>query len=128
MNEKSKKFVDDASLLFEILMKNPLKEFIGLPVPNNESADLSTIDLEFLYKVETTDSGGVWKGESKDDKYIRLETLNDYVALGTGCTSYERDDNIRLIGLGNHIDMQDINIVLNKLNIKKPDDYYDFGW
>tara|TARA_Y100000310_G_scaffold251852_1_gene258482 strand:- start:64 stop:456 length:393 start_codon:yes stop_codon:yes gene_type:complete len=130
MNERSDKFIDDAQLLLQSLIKNPNKEFIGMPVAWPDSADLSTIRFEFLYKVQTLEeeNGCVWKGETTDDKYVTIETLNDYVALGIGYTSYERDDNIKLIGIGNQINMQDIDIVLNKLNIKKPIDYYDFGW
>ena len=120
MNSENNIFIDDAQLLLKSLIDNPHKEFIGMPISNTPDlpSDLSSIEIEFLYKIKTEDNGGVWKGETKDDKYITIESLNDYVAFGIGDTSYERDNSIRLIGLGNHINMQDIDVILNKLNIK----------
>ena len=134
MNSENNIFLDDAQLLLQSLIDNPNKEFIGMPVNHTQQlppelpSDLSSVKFQFLYKIQSTENGGVWKGETKDNKYVTIETLNDYVAFGIGYTSYERDNNIRLVGLGNHINMQDINVILNKLNIKKPDDYHDFGW
>ena len=115
-------------MLLQALIDNPHKEFIDNLRGAKEAADLSKVKFQFLYKIQSTENGGVWKGETKDNKYVTIESLNDYVAIGIGDTSYERDNSIRLIGLGNHINMQDIDVILNKLNIKKPDDYYDFGW
>ena len=130
MKSESSIFLEDAQILLQELMDNPLKEFIGMPVKRTPElpTDLSAIELVFLYKIKSSGEACVWKGETKDNKYITIESLNDYVAIGIGYTSYERDSNLRLIGLGNHIDMQDINVILNKLNIKQADEYYDFGW
>ena len=130
MKSESDIFIDDAQVLLNELVKNPLKEFIRMPpsVTPELSLNLTNIDFEFLYKVKSSDTSCVWKGETTDGKYVTIESLNDYVAIGIGYTSYERDDNIRLVGLGNHIDMQNIDVILNKLNINKPDVYHDFGW
>ena len=121
MNSESNIFLKDAQVLLQAMADDPWEEWYS-------TTTLPSIDLEFLYKIQSKSDTAVWKGETIDGQYVTIETLNDYVAFGIGYTSYDRDNNIKLIGLGNKINVKDVDIVLNKLGINKPDDYHDFGW
>ena len=121
MKSESSIFLKDAQILLQAMADDPWEEWYSTTI-------LPPVEFQFLYKIQSKTDTAVWKGETIDGQYVTIETLNDYVAFGIGYTSYDRDNNIKLVGLGNKIDVQDIDIVLNKLNINKPDVYHDFGW
>jgi len=91
--------------------------------------DLNNIKLNHLYRVQLDEDGAEWKGETKDGKYIIMRVSSNFVGIGLADTTYERDTNIKIIGLGNSsLDLREISTLAKELNIEIPEDYYEFDW
>ena len=90
MKSESSIFLKDAQILLQAMADDPWEEWYS-------TTTLPSIDLEFLYKIQSQSDTAVWKGETIDGQYVTIESLNDYVAIGIGYTSYDRDNNIKLI-------------------------------
>ena len=89
---------------------------------------LNKIKLLHLYRVILNEEEAEWRGET-EDKYIIIRVHGNFVGYGIGECSYDRDDNMEIIGLGKStIDLRNINILAENIELNIPDKYYEFDW
>ena len=89
---------------------------------------LNNLKLETLYRVILNEEEAEWKGET-EDKYIIIRVHGNFVGYGIGECSYDRDNNMEIIGLGKStIDLRNINILAENIELNIPDKYYEFDW
>ena len=89
--------------------------------------DYTGFKLLHLYKTHNEPHLQEWLGET-DELYIAIRLSDNFVAVGIADTEYDREVNLKIVGLINKKQEEDITIkeIMNCINMEIPEDYYEF--
>jgi len=85
------------------------------------------LKLLHLYKTHNEPRLQEWTAETKE-LFIVIRLSDNFIAIGAGESEYDKELNLKLMGLINKKGEEDITIeeIMNHLEINIPKDYYEF--